>query len=91
MIDIRKYKQFGCQVSRSINISSMIIKADSDLRFGRERRVPVSGQVVAVVGVVRVVQPPGGNHQLLVSQLPPASQGPGYTQASDAFNSHHML
>ena len=69
----------------------MIIKADSDLRFGRERRVPVSGQVVAVVGVVRVVQPPGGDHQLLVSQLPPASQGPGYTQASDAFNSHHML
>ena len=66
----------------------MIIKEDSDLRFGRERRVPVSGQVVAVV---RVVQPPGGNHQLLVSQLPPASQGPGYTQASHASNSHHML
>ena len=69
----------------------MIIKGASDLRFGREGRVPVSGQVVAVVWVVWVVQPPGGNHQLLVSQLPPVSQGPGYTQPSDAFNSHHML
>ena len=62
----------------------MIIKEDSDLRFGRERRVPVSGQVVAVVGqvgrwqmekaaMVVLISIPGLAHIFLTPFLMPAT------------------